>query len=60
LNYRGWIVGVPPKEFSRNPATAHLGPNAVSDDQRVCAIVLKNLDQWTLHIDDLLSKDSGQ
>lgn len=60
VNYRGWIVGVPPKEFSRNKATAHLGPNAVSDDLRVCAIVLKNLDQWTLHIDDLNSRDSGQ
>lgn len=44
IDYHGWVVGVSP---------INLTP------EQKCAIVTRTLDRWTLHIDDLLSKDSG-
>lgn len=59
VNYHGWMVRVRPNKIRDNSATGFSPVREVSDE-RICAIALKNLDKWTLHIDDLQSKDSGQ
>ncbi|MGE0023730.1 MAG: hypothetical protein AB7S70_08890 [Hyphomicrobium sp.] len=46
VDYRGWMV------WLANPTD--LPP------ERVCAVVSGVLDRWTVHIDDLLSEESGQ
>jgi hypothetical protein len=45
IDYHGWVVGLSPSDLS---------------PELKCAIVSKTLDRWTVHIDNLLSKESGQ
>jgi hypothetical protein len=45
IDYHGWVVSISPSDLS---------------SERKCAIVGGTLDRWTVHIDDILSKDSGQ
>ncbi len=45
IDYHGWVIRISPSDLS---------------PERKCAIVSAALDRWTLHIDDLYSKDSGQ
>lgn len=45
VEYHGWMIRISPSDLS---------------PERKCAIVSTALDRWTVHIDDLYSKDSGQ
>jgi hypothetical protein len=45
IEYHGWVIRISPSDLS---------------PERKCAIVSAALDRWTVLIDDLYSKDSGQ
>lgn len=59
VNYHGWMIRVRPTKFRDNSATG-ISPLPEVSDERICAIALKNLDHWTLRIDDLQTKAIGQ